>query len=177
LAVGVGACVAVHVLLPTVNLDATRAGSPAPAIGASALSGRIAWRTTASGEHWYSSAGGVVSLDPHGITVRDPSTGRERWHYERWDAPAPWEAFESRLWVSASGRWIAAMPYGDSPSPGTHSELLVFDAVTGRLAADRTVRLLGPGPVADPRPLRRHRPLAAPRRRGLRVRRIGRGRR
>lgn len=102
------------------NTDATTSTAPAPPM-TTALTALTRWHNTTGGI-FRVTAGGVAMLSGGGLTMVDPVTKRERWHYRRYDTG--WTDNGSWLLVSDDGRHL-----GYVDAEGT---LRVFDAVSGR---------------------------------------------
>lgn len=102
------------------NTDATTSTAPAPPM-TTALTALTRWQITTDGI-FRVTAGGVAMLSGGGLTMVDPVTKRERWHYRRYDTY--WTDNGSWLLVSDDGRHLG---YVD-----VEGTLRVFDAVSGR---------------------------------------------
>jgi outer membrane protein assembly factor BamB len=113
-----------HVL--AANTVASTSDAPLPRPRPPALTGHVAWEAA---DVVTDSAAGPVVVTGDTIGVLDPSTGRLRWQYKRWDETYTSVLDGTPVVASADGRSLVAQPESDESDPG----LEVFDARTGRL--------------------------------------------
>ncbi|TDC48830.1 hypothetical protein E1281_24200 [Actinomadura sp. KC345] len=152
-----------------VNTENVTTDRPAPAAGAPALTGTVAWSTPqhdtgkpgSARISVIGTAGGLAVLDPRGLRMLDPASGAERWAFHRWDARVlgprhrPDRVDTGSVAASPDGRLLAMTVFVDAPRTllidglRARTRVWVFDTVSGRLKADfavpDTVSVVGVG--------------------------------